>query len=82
MVYREFYMLKGCRETTLQHLSQLRPAPSVGLQDVPRESMGEHLGFSSRQMRTDDTDEKLARKYSISCRLPHPTHYYSQKICG
>ncbi|KAG5352031.1 hypothetical protein C0989_004126 [Termitomyces sp. Mn162] len=33
------------RETALEHLSQLSPAPSVGLHDVPRESVGQHLGL-------------------------------------
>lgn len=59
-------MLTGqlhCRETALRHLSELRHAPSVGLQDVPSESVGEHLGFSSREIQTDDLDEKLARKF-------------------
>ena len=50
-------------ETALRHLSELRPAPSVGLQDVPSESIGEHLGFSSREIQTDELDEKLAREY-------------------
>ena len=51
-------------ETALKHLSELRPAPSVGLQDVPRESVGEHLGFSSQeQKKTDDLDERLARGF-------------------
>jgi histone deacetylase 1/2 len=51
-----------CRETALRHLSELRPAPSVGLQDVPGESLGEHLGFSSQEFPTDEVDEKLARE--------------------
>ena len=50
--------------TALQHLSELRPAPSVGLQDVPRESVGEHLGIASvyEQTPLDDLDEQLARE--------------------
>ena len=53
------------RETALKHLSELRPAPSVGLQDVPSESVGEHLGFSSQEhSKTDELDERLARTYS------------------
>ncbi|KAI0796411.1 histone deacetylase RPD3 [Irpex lacteus] len=53
--------LDKIRETALRHLSELRHAPSVGLQDVPSESVGEHLGFSSREIQTDDLDEKLAQ---------------------
>lgn len=56
-------------ETALKHLSELRPAPSVGLQDVPRESLGEHLGFSSRELQPDDLDEKLAREFILSSRI-------------
>lgn len=53
-------------ETALKHLSELRPAPSVGLQDVPRESVGEHLGFSSQERKkTDDLDDRLAREPSL-----------------
>ncbi|KAH9946262.1 histone deacetylase RPD3 [Epithele typhae] len=41
----------------------VRPAPSVGLQDVPRESVGEHLGIGSvyEQAPLDDLDEQLAQ---------------------
>ena len=48
----------------LQFLSELRPAPSVGLQDVPGESVGKHLGVGSvyEQAPLDDLDERLARK--------------------
>jgi len=33
------------RETALRQIGELTPAPSVGLHDVPRESVYEHLGF-------------------------------------
>ncbi|KAI0637141.1 histone deacetylase RPD3 [Trametes polyzona] len=57
----------GCldriRETALRYLSELRPAPSVGLQDVPRESVGEHLGIGDayEQGPLDELDETLAQ---------------------
>jgi len=54
--------LDKVRETALKHLSELRPAPSVGLQDVPSESLGEHLGFRSvRHEKVDELDERLAQ---------------------
>ncbi|KAL4245117.1 histone deacetylase family protein [Abortiporus biennis] len=55
--------LDRVRETALKHLSQLRPAPSVGLQDVPSESLGDHLGFKpvKRREKHDDLDDKLAQ---------------------
>ncbi|KAI0831124.1 histone deacetylase RPD3 [Trametes gibbosa] len=55
--------LDRVRETALRYLSQLRPAPSVGLQDVPRESIGEHLGIGDayEQGPLDDLDRSLAR---------------------
>ena len=50
--------------TALQYLSELRPAPSVGLQDVPGESVGEHLGIGRvhEQAPLDELDEQLARE--------------------
>ena len=57
------------RAKVLQYLSELQPAPSVGLQDVPRESVGEHLGFGSLHETEpmDELDEQLARMYQILC---------------
>ena len=57
------------RETALKYLSELRPAPSVGLQDVPRESLGEHLGFSSTEQPVDELDERVARACSALANL-------------
>ncbi len=34
-----------CRINALEHLRELNCAPSVGMHDVPRESLLEHLGF-------------------------------------
>lgn len=42
----------------LEQLSKLPHAPSVGLQDVPEESLGAHL----RMPELDELDERLARK--------------------
>ncbi|KAK7038341.1 histone deacetylase RPD3 [Favolaschia claudopus] len=60
--------LDKVRELALEQLQQLRSkgAPSVGMHDVPRESLGAHLGFSSVRHREDeeardDLDEKLAQ---------------------
>ncbi|KAH9884962.1 histone deacetylase [Cubamyces lactineus] len=51
------------RTTILQFLSELRPAPSVELQDVPREGLGEHLGLPGVRAHAplDDMDERLAQ---------------------
>ncbi|OSD02902.1 histone deacetylase RPD3 [Trametes coccinea BRFM310] len=55
--------LDRIRETALRYLSELRPAPSVGLQDVPRESLGQHLGVGDayEQGPVDELDEHLAQ---------------------
>ncbi|KAI0658699.1 histone deacetylase [Cubamyces menziesii] len=51
------------RTTILQFLSELRPAPSVELHDVPREGLGEHLGLPGVRAHAplDDMDERLAQ---------------------
>ncbi|KAI0328208.1 histone deacetylase [Cubamyces sp. BRFM 1775] len=51
------------RTTILQFLSELRPAPSVELQEVPREGLGEHLGLPGVRAHAplDDMDERLAQ---------------------
>ncbi|KAI0638690.1 histone deacetylase [Trametes polyzona] len=55
--------LDKIRISVLQHLSELRPAPSVEMQDVPRQGLGEHLGLPGvrAQGPLDDMDERLAR---------------------
>jgi histone deacetylase 1/2 len=52
------------REAALQQLSELQPVPSVGLHDVPRESVGQHLGLMTDDEAppTDELDDRLARK--------------------
>ncbi|KAG6828313.1 hypothetical protein H0H92_008428 [Tricholoma furcatifolium] len=54
--------LDKVRVTALQHLSELEPAPSVGLHDTPRESVGHHLGFRYDEDKPrDDLDAQLAQ---------------------
>ena len=50
------------RILALEQLSRLPHAPSVGLQDVPSESVGTHIGLKDY----DELDERLAREYSDS----------------
>ncbi|KAF8967474.1 hypothetical protein BDZ97DRAFT_2056877 [Flammula alnicola] len=50
------------RETALQQLQQLTCAPSVQMQDVPRESLKQHLGFGKDEEEgRDELDERLAQ---------------------
>ncbi|KAJ7138165.1 hypothetical protein C8R44DRAFT_661231 [Mycena epipterygia] len=51
--------LDKVRERALEQLQQLgsKGAPSVGMHDVPRESVGEHLGLRSRRDDEDARDE-------------------------
>ncbi|KAA1466645.1 hypothetical protein DENSPDRAFT_831510 [Dentipellis sp. KUC8613] len=66
--------LDKIRETALRQLSELQPVPSVALQDVPRESVDEHLGlegadeFESR----DDLDDRLAQHSRFVYQLQEP----------
>ncbi|CCL98576.1 uncharacterized protein FIBRA_00577 [Fibroporia radiculosa] len=55
--------LEKVRETVLKNLSELQPAPSVGMHDVPDESLGQHLGFSKDDDdgQMDELDERLAQ---------------------
>ncbi|RPD65961.1 histone deacetylase RPD3 [Lentinus tigrinus ALCF2SS1-7] len=57
------HSLDKVRSDALRYLSELRPAPSVGLQDVPGESVGKHLGVGSvyEQAPLDDLDERLTQ---------------------
>jgi len=62
------------RTKVLQQLSELQPAPSVGMQDVPRESLGEHLGFgnANNEEPMDELDERLARECCLLIVLAAP----------
>ncbi|KAG6917573.1 hypothetical protein DXG01_002042 [Tephrocybe rancida] len=54
--------LDKVRITALEHLSELIPAPSVGLHDVPRESVGQYLGLSRDEDEArDELDSRLAQ---------------------
>ena len=62
------WYLNHSREASLQQLSELQAAPSVGLHEVPRESVGQHLGLMTddETLSRDELDEKLARKLRTS----------------
>ena len=48
----------------MEQLQQLKGPPSVQMHDVPRESVGEHLGFGKDgDDRQDALDDRLARQY-------------------
>lgn len=55
--------LQQVRETILKQLSELQPAPSVGMHEVPGESLGEHLGLDKddEDDQMDELDEHLAQ---------------------
>ncbi|PBK63161.1 hypothetical protein ARMSODRAFT_1024193 [Armillaria solidipes] len=40
---------------------ELNSAPSVGMHDVPKESLLEHLGFGKKSDAQDKLDERLAQ---------------------
>ena len=66
-------MICSCGRTlSLEQLSKLPHAPSVGLHDVPSESVGTHIGLKDY----DKLDERLAREYFSS--LPHPSVFRLQ----
>jgi histone deacetylase 1/2 len=50
------------RVTALEQLHDLIHAPSVQTHDVPRETVGHHLGFVKDEEGWDELDERLARK--------------------
>jgi histone deacetylase 1/2 len=55
--------LASFSETALKQLSELQSAPSVGMHDVPRESVGQHLGFGKDEEEgRDSLDTSLARE--------------------
>ncbi|TCD60061.1 hypothetical protein EIP91_010795 [Steccherinum ochraceum] len=54
--------LDKVREAALRQLGELKPAPSVGMHDVPSETVGDHLGFRHKESKKiDDLDERLAQ---------------------
>ena len=54
------------RATALEQLQQLACAPSAPMQEVPRESISQHLGFGKDEEEgRDELDEQLARQLSL-----------------
>lgn len=51
------------KEKALHQLSELGHAPSVQMQDVPRQGLAEHLGLTPQE-ETDDLDVTLARMWT------------------
>ena len=55
------------RATALEQLQQLACSPSVPMQDVPRETLGQHLGFGrDEEEGRDELDERVARQYFLT----------------
>lgn len=72
------------RTKALEQLSQLAHAPSVGMHEVPRESLGAHLNFQRRhdnEEARDSLDNQLARKaLPYRCTITFiPIHIISTK---
>lgn len=65
------FSLRLIRTKALKQLSELQPAPSVGMHDVPRESVGHHLGFAKDEEEgRDSLDASVAREsHHVSRRL-------------
>ncbi|KAK0477686.1 hypothetical protein IW261DRAFT_1594481 [Armillaria novae-zelandiae] len=53
--------LEQVRINALEHLRELNSAPSVGMHDVPNESLLEHLGFGKESDTQDKLDQRLAQ---------------------
>ncbi|KAF9553279.1 histone deacetylase [Agrocybe pediades] len=49
------------RRVVLEQLQKLDGPPSVQMQDVPRDSLGRHLGFAKVDQSKDELDEQLAQ---------------------
>ncbi|KIK34484.1 hypothetical protein CY34DRAFT_812853 [Suillus luteus UH-Slu-Lm8-n1] len=70
--------LDKVRATALQQLSQLPCAPSVGMHEVPRESLGRHLGLdiaeegADEDGGADDLDRRLAQHSRFVYKLQEP----------
>ncbi|KAF8967453.1 hypothetical protein BDZ97DRAFT_1803400 [Flammula alnicola] len=61
--------LDSVREVALEQLQQLQGPPSVQMQDVPKTSVGEHLGFGKDEEEgRDELDDRLAQ---------HSRHVYN-----
>ncbi|KAJ3562842.1 hypothetical protein NP233_g9325 [Leucocoprinus birnbaumii] len=53
--------LDRVRVTALEQLQEIAHAPSVQMHDVPKESVGHHLGFMKDEEGWDELDERLAQ---------------------
>ncbi|KAF7982642.1 hypothetical protein HWV62_27079 [Athelia sp. TMB] len=54
--------LDRIRTAAMKQLNDIQPAPSVGMHDVPRESVGQHLGFGKDEEEGRDAlDESVAQ---------------------
>ncbi|KAH7906117.1 hypothetical protein BJ138DRAFT_1072084 [Hygrophoropsis aurantiaca] len=60
--------LDKVRRTALQQLAQIGGPPSVGMHDVPRQSVGRHLGLGDQDEEGDQADE-LDRKLAQHARF-------------
>ncbi|KAG5649423.1 hypothetical protein H0H81_003952 [Sphagnurus paluster] len=66
-------LLDKIRITALQQLQELAHAPSVGMHDVPRDSVGHHLGLRSDHYDThDELDLRLAQHARYVYQLQEP----------
>ena len=68
------------RATALEQLQQLACSPSMPMQDVPRETLGQHLGFGrDEEEGRDEMDERLARQYLL-CLTQMRTDFFLKNI--
>ena len=65
--YRRMSYLKTTRREVLKHLDDLPHAPSVGMQSVPGESVGEHIGYTMEddQEEMSDMDEQIGGSFLL-----------------
>ncbi|EPQ58839.1 hypothetical protein GLOTRDRAFT_113736 [Gloeophyllum trabeum ATCC 11539] len=65
--------LTATRDKVLAQLSELQPAPSSQMQDVPRESVGAHLGWRIQgEEAQDELDKSLARHSRFVYKMQEP----------
>ncbi len=55
-------------------MSKLPFAPSVGMHEVPGESVSEHLGFAPHKQEVHDDSDELDGKLGRKLRLSHSMH--------
>ncbi|KAL0064028.1 hypothetical protein AAF712_009096 [Marasmius tenuissimus] len=66
--------LEKVKEVAMEQLRELECAPSVGMHDVPRESLGRHLGLETEDesREKDELDERLAQHARYVYQLQEP----------